>query len=105
MRRNPTRAEDRLWAWLRNRRFDGHKFRRQHPVGRYIVDFYCPRRKLAIELDGLQHDAVWMIDYENERTRELQSRGIAIVRIPNDLLIRDSFMVEEIILAAIRARS
>jgi very-short-patch-repair endonuclease len=105
MRQFPTRAEQRLCCWLRNRRFDGRKFRRQHPVGRYIVDFYCPGLKLAIELDGLQHQAMWMIDYEDARTRELRSHGIDIIRIPNELLIRDSMLVEEIILAAIRARS
>ena len=50
MRRAPTRSEDRLWSWLRDRRFSGQKFRRQVPIGRYILDFYCPRLKLVIEI-------------------------------------------------------
>jgi len=49
MRKAPTRSEDRVWSWLRDRRFGGYKFRRQHPVGDYIVDFYCSELKLAIE--------------------------------------------------------
>jgi very-short-patch-repair endonuclease len=104
MRRSPTRAEQRLWCWLRNRPFDGHKFRRQHPVGPYIVDFYCPALKVAIELDGRHHEASWRADFESERARALQSHGIEIIRIPNELLIRDSRMVEEMILAAIQRR-
>jgi very-short-patch-repair endonuclease len=52
LRRNQTDAEQLLWGLLRDRRFAGKKFRRQHPVGRYILDFYCHELKLAIELDG-----------------------------------------------------
>jgi very-short-patch-repair endonuclease len=104
MRHNPTRAEGRLWSWLRNRRFDGHKFRRQHPIGPYIVDFYCPALKLALESDGRHHEAIWRTQYEGARTEYLRRRGITIVRIRNEDFIRDSFMVEEVILAAIRER-
>ncbi|MGZ7042759.1 MAG: endonuclease domain-containing protein [Thermoanaerobaculia bacterium] len=52
MRQFPTRAEQRIWNWLRSRRFAGLKWRRQHPLGKYILDFYCPELKLALELDG-----------------------------------------------------
>jgi very-short-patch-repair endonuclease len=104
MRKEPTRAEDRIWAWLRNRRFAGMKFRRQVPIGRYIVDFYCVELKLAIELDGSQHQAVWMVDYDSERTRYLISHGIQLLRIPNELLIRDSILVGEQISAIITER-
>ena len=101
MRHEPTRAEDRVWAWLRNRRFGGHKFRRQTPIGRYIVDFYCAELKLAIELDGAHHETAWMSDYDGERSRALHERGIRVLRIANELLIRDSFLVGEQIEAAI----
>ena len=79
-------------------------FRRQHPIGRYIVDFYSAELKLAIELDGNHHAAEWMIDHESERTRELRNRGTEVVRIPNELLIRDSESVGECIKAAIERR-
>ncbi|HEX3110790.1 MAG TPA: endonuclease domain-containing protein [Thermoanaerobaculia bacterium] len=103
MRRNPTRAEDRVWAWLRGRRFDGVKFRRQVPIGGYIVDFYSADIKMAIELDGTHHRSPEMNDYDGQRTAFLRSRGIEVVRIPNELLVRDSQMAAEIIRAAITA--
>ena len=95
MRRAPTAAETRLWGWLRNRRHSAVKFRRQVPIGRYIVDFYCAELKLAIELDGSQHQAEWMADYESARTAFLTDRGVRILRIPNDVLIRDSILAGE----------
>ncbi|HEX6100708.1 MAG TPA: endonuclease domain-containing protein [Thermoanaerobaculia bacterium] len=101
MRREPTRAEDRLWSWLRNRRCAGYKFRRQTPIGRYIVDFYCAELNLVIELDGAHHRTAWMSEYDGERSRALQERGIRVLRIPNELLIRDSVLVGEQIQAAI----
>ncbi|HEV8659207.1 MAG TPA: DUF559 domain-containing protein, partial [Thermoanaerobaculia bacterium] len=55
MRKAPNRGEARLWSWLRNRRFGDYKFRRQHPIGNYVVDFYCRELKLVIELDGAKH--------------------------------------------------
>jgi very-short-patch-repair endonuclease len=55
MRRKPTDAEKKLWHLLRDRRFAGVKFRRQVPIGRYIADFVCLRRKLIVEADGGQH--------------------------------------------------
>jgi very-short-patch-repair endonuclease len=74
------------------------------PIGRYIVDFYCVELKLAIELDGSQHQAVWMVDYDSERTRDLVGRGIRLLRIPNELLIRDSILVGDQISAVIAER-
>jgi very-short-patch-repair endonuclease len=105
MRRNPTRAEGRMWCWLRNRRFSGVKFRRQVPIGRYIVDFYCPQLKVAIELDGTHHRVAGMDEYDDRRTRDLRRRGIYVLRIPNELLIRDSLMVSEMISAVITGRA
>lgn len=105
MRRQPTRPEGRIWSWLRARRFSHWKFRRQHPTGRYILDFYSAELQLAIELDGSHHAAEWMIDHESERTRELRSRGIEVVRIPNELLIRDPESVSEFLKATIDRRA
>src|ERR1051326_686965 len=104
MRRHPTRAEDRMWAWLRSRRFDGVKFRRQVPIGRYILDFYSADIEVAVELDGTHHRSPDMNDYDGQRTAYLRRRGIEVVRIPNELLIRDSQMAAEMIRAAVASR-
>jgi very-short-patch-repair endonuclease len=105
MRHNATRAEGRMWGCLRDRRFKDWKFRRQYPIGRYIVDFYCAQLKLAIELDGRHHRAAWMIDYESTRTGELRARGIEVIRIANEFLIRDPESASEFIKAVIERRA
>lgn len=84
MRRSPTRAEHKVWWWLRDRQL-GYKFRRQVPIGRYILDFYCAELQLAIELDGPHHGTADMSDYDSARTLFLRDRGIEVVRIPNTL--------------------
>ena len=104
MRQAPTRGEQRLWQWLRHREFRGCKFRRQYPAGSYILDFYCPALKLAIELDGRQHGEVGMTAYDYRRSRYLEAHGIAVLRIPNELLIRDAQMVFEQISFAVESR-
>ena len=104
LRRALTVSEQRLWNWLRGRTFDGFKFRRQAPFGPYVLDFYCPALKLAIEVDGQQHDTEWMSEYDSTRTSYLRTRGIEVLRIPNALLARDSWMVEQIIRDALGSR-
>ena len=101
MRHSATRAEGRLWRWLRDRRFSGYKFRRQHPLGSYILDFYCPELKLAIEVDGRQHKTPDMIDYDDKRSATLRRDGIHTLRIPNEDLIRDGRCVEEMIVVTV----
>ncbi len=86
-----------MWSCLRNRRFTGYKFRRQVPIGRYIVDFYCAELKMVIELDGAHHRSPGMDEYDDRRTKLLRQRGIHVLRIPNELFIRDSEMVGEMI--------
>jgi len=68
-----TDAEQKLWCRLRGGRLNGLKFRRQHPVPPYIVDFYCMEAKLVVELDGSQHDA----DVDAARTAALEGGGLA----------------------------
>lgn len=76
LRKASTPQEVILWSRLRNNRL-GHKFRRQHSIGKYIVDFYCPKRRLIIELDGSQHiDS----EYDKERDRHLKGLGFKILR-------------------------
>ena len=102
MRHVATRSEGRLWYWLRDRPFAGFKFRRQHPIGPYIADFYCPRLKLVVEVDGGHHQTPDMHAYDDERTRWLETRGIEVLKIPNVLFIRDAAQVIEIVDATIR---
>ena len=105
MRHDETRAEGRPWQWLRQRRFLGFKFRRQHPMDRYILDFYCPELQLAIEVDGRHHRMMDMTTYDGDRSAALHAVGIEVVRISNDALKQDSRLVEETIEHAIRKRA
>ena len=83
LRRRSTDAEGFLWYFLRDRRFGGKKFRRQHPVGRYILDFYCERAGLAIELDGGQHAEGRQKQRDQERDQQLTAARIRVLRFWN----------------------
>jgi very-short-patch-repair endonuclease len=77
-----------LWTHLRAKRFAGFKFRRQHPCHPYILDFYCPRTRLAVELDGGQHFEDAATRYDERRTAHLHERRIRVLRFSNDLVFR-----------------
>ncbi len=79
---NQTNAESRLWYYLRSRRFQRWKFRRQHMLQGYIVDFVCPERKLVIELDGRQHAD--QQTYDNHCTQVLEKDGFKVIRFWNN---------------------
>ena len=81
LRKKSTRAEQELWKYLRNKRFKSLKFRRQYPIGPYIVDFVCLNQKLMIELDGRQH--LEQIVYDTERTQYLEHFGFRVLRFWN----------------------
>ncbi|WP_299393931.1 endonuclease domain-containing protein [Pelagibius sp.] len=86
LRRNETEAERRLWAALRNRQLAGHKFRRQVPLGRFVVDFACYDEKLVVELDGGQHSGGQHVDHQEKdaaRTKWLEARGFRVLRFWN----------------------
>jgi very-short-patch-repair endonuclease len=83
LRREQTDEEKELWHALRAGRFAGFKFRRQHPVGEYFLDFYCPAAKLSIELDGFQHGLPVQHQRDKERERFLVSEGIEELRFWN----------------------
>jgi len=89
LRRNSTDAETALWFHLRGKRFAGFKFRRQHPFGPYILDFFCPSRHLAIELDGGQHFDPVARAYDGRRSGYLERFGIKVLRFTNDLVFRE----------------
>ena len=82
LRQQPTEAEAKLWHRLRRKQLDGYRFRRQAPIGRYIVDFFCPDAKLIVELDGGQHAA--QRDYDDRRTNWLESCGYKVLRFWNN---------------------
>jgi len=80
LRRDQTEVEKLLWSRLRNRQLDGWKFRRQEPIDRFTVDFFCPDAKLVIELDGGQHSA----ENDAERTRMIEACGYLVIRFWNN---------------------
>ncbi len=88
LRRNQTDSERKLWQLLRGRRFLDMKFRRQQQIGPYIVDFYCSRAKLIIELDGSHH--LDQMQYDETRTHFLQQEGYTVFRFWDNEILRDS---------------
>jgi len=87
-----------LWGYLRGRGLGGLKFRRQVPLEGYVADFYCPAARLIVELDGESH--VGRADYDEHRTRIIQSAGCRVIRISNDDLLEHPQAVAEAILQA-----
>jgi very-short-patch-repair endonuclease len=98
LRRNPTRAEQILWAHLRNKQLNGWKFRRQHPLGRFIADFCCPARKLIVEVDGPVHAG--QIDHDESRTEVFTAYGYRVLRFNNERVETDLDSVLATIAAA-----
>lgn len=89
LRRNQTEAEKAFWAHVRNGRFHGMKFFRQYSVGPYILDFYCPAIKLAVELDGGQHNQDENRVYDTARSEFLRTHGIEVLRFWNHDVLLD----------------
>lgn len=83
LRHDAPRPEKQLWRCLRNRKLAGLKFRRQQPVGGYVLDFYCAEKKLNIEIDGGQHDEPNHREHDERRTEFLKRNGIKTVRFWN----------------------
>ncbi len=95
LRRDSTDAENKLWYQLQNRQLCGLKFRRQVPIGNFIVDFVCNEQKLVIEIDGGQHDE--NRKYDNWRSEMLAERGYRVIRFwNNDVLLGMDGVIEEI---------
>ena len=96
-RENPTQAEAKLWEVLSNKKLDGHKFRRQHPIGKFILDFYCHASKLAVEVDGGYHFTTEQAELDQNRTKVLESLGINVIRFTNEQVLNHlSAVVEDI---------
>jgi adenine-specific DNA-methyltransferase len=84
LRKNSTPQEIIFWSRVRAKRFKGLKFKRQHPIGRYVIDFICLEKKLIIEIDGWQHKEEKQERYDKERTDYLEKQGFRIIRFWND---------------------
>ena len=97
LRANATGAERILWSILRYKQLAALRFRRQQPIGPYIVDFFCPSAKLVVELDGSQHGADKIVAYDEDRTRFLESKGYRVLRFWNVEVIRNRDSVAEAI--------
>ncbi len=100
-----TGPEKQLWLKLRLRQFQGLKFRRQHGIGPYIVDFYCPERSLVLEIDGDSHAGAEQIQKDQARDRYLHSLGLHVVRYQNHDVIKNIDGVLEDLLKHITAGS
>jgi type I restriction enzyme M protein len=101
LRQRHTDAERRIWAILRGRRFLGLKFRRQHPLAPYVLDFYCHEKKLAIELDGGQHNTTAGRAKDERRTRAINQQGIRVIRFWDHDVLQDTEAVLEAIYRAV----
>src|SRR5258706_11038588 len=95
LRRDSTDTERRLWAVLRDRRLAGYRFRRQHPIGRFIVDFACTKHRLIVEADGSQHADS---ESDRERTAWLEEQGWRVLLFwNNDVLTNTNGVVETVL--------
>ena len=98
LRNSLTRAEIVLWKYLQRRQLDGKKFRRQHSIGPYIADFYCPECRLIVEIDGSQHYDEEAVEYDRWRTEYMAERNIRVLRFQN----REVFQNLQYVLEAIQ---
>ena len=102
LRRKMSLPEVVLWQALRNGKLAGLRFRRQHPIGPYILDFYCPSARLAVEVDGLAHDSAARVRYDDNRQAWLAQRGITVLRIGAGDVLQDQ-RLEGVLLGIERA--
>ena len=100
LRKNATDAERMLWQHLRLRQFAGYKFRRQQPLGNYIVDFVCLQKRLVIEVDGGQHNT--QAAYDEQRTAWIEEQGFRVLRFWDDEVMKNIESVKEVIWRALR---
>ena len=95
LRKNSTIQERRLWNLLKNRQFHNLKFKRQQPIGDYIVDFICKEAKIIIEIDGGQHNEPENIEYDKTRTEYLNNLGYKVIRFWNNEIYEN---IEDVVL-------
>ncbi|HEX6749560.1 MAG TPA: endonuclease domain-containing protein [Longimicrobium sp.] len=105
MRKKSTPAEDVLWQRLRRGALDGYRFRRQHAVGRFVLDLYCAERKLVVEVDGKYHDEEEQRLRDEYRTRALEQSGFKVIRFTNEEVLTDLASVVGRITEALGSRT
>ena len=97
LKREMTEAEKLLWKKHRDRKFLALKFRRQHPIGKFIADFYCHEKKLVIELDGGIHEEESVKERDEGRTYELENFELTVIRFKNEEVLNDIDNVLDVI--------
>jgi very-short-patch-repair endonuclease len=102
LRSRLTPAEAFLWSYLKSKQLEGRKFRRQHSIENYIVDFYCPEEKIAIELDGQVHEFEMQHHKDKVRDLRLDELGIKVLRFENQFVFDQLPLVMEMIKAEFR---
>ena len=105
LRKEDTWAEKLMWRWLRDRRFSGYKFRRQHPAGIYYLDFFCEEARLAVELDGGGHGHPDQQRHDAEREKFLTTLGIKVLRFWNSGLRRNAQSIRDTIFRELQERA
>jgi very-short-patch-repair endonuclease len=105
LRKNMTEAERKLWSLLRKKQVEGKRFRRQHPIKSFIVDFYCHECKLIVEVDGNIHNFEEQKEYDAGRTYELEQLGLKVIRFTNNQVLKQSEKVIELIKNAIKKQN
>ncbi|MGH7889684.1 MAG: endonuclease domain-containing protein [Thermodesulfobacteriota bacterium] len=103
LRKNPTDAERKLWRYLRQ--VCGYKFRRQQPLGPYIVDFICLEKKVIVEVDGGQHNEQVAYAYDGERSAWLEAQGFRVLRFWNHEVLKEIEVIKEVIAEALNTTS
>ena len=103
LRQQQTLPEKIIWEHVRNRRLLGYKFRRQYSVDKFVIDFYCPELKLAIEVDGSIHDSAEQKSYDKMRQHKIENYGITFFRITNEELMSNPNMAFERIESCIKS--
>ena len=104
LRKSMTRYEKILWQQLRKKRVSGRIFRRQHPVGQFIVDFYCHQARIVIEVDGNIHENEQNKEYDEGRTFEMEKFGLKVIRFKNEDIENNLWYVLKILEKEINAR-
>ena len=104
LRKNSPEAERMLWASLKGSQLLEYKFRRQQGIGQYVVDFYCPAKKIAIEIDGARHWTDQEQKRDHMRQRSIEALGIRVLRFTNDEVYTNRDGVLDAILAALENR-
>ena len=103
LRQSETESEKEAWRLLRTSRFKGFKFRRQQPLGHYIVDFYCPQRRLVVELDGSVHGQPSQARRDTRRDAELERMGCTVARFSNGMVLNAPDLFVEKVLDLVRS--